>query len=370
MATGVREYSYSGDSTYAALTRTAWSNKLHKQVQDKLYFHKKGFIGPDMGEEDALDNPVAWYPILQKSELGKEGGDKIVMPLLRQLSQDLFKTGVNELKDTTSEQAMDFWTFNVWIELIRTAVGWNGKMSPQRNKFHTKQAAAQLLTDALAQKMDESIFDSIYNKWSDHLITEISLTSTAHPNAFYGGDAGDEDSIDATDVFNSETLERMAVWAEENNINPISLPGDEDGFVTIIHPRQLHTLRADQRWIDAQQHGGVRGMKNLIFSGAEGMWNGIYVHCTNKVQTPPDTVADNENKRRAILLGAHSVARAVGQRPQIIKRDDTDYGRHTSWAIDVIFGDARADWTSDDGNSTVSNQSSSVWTTYAANVNP
>lgn len=374
MATGTREYSYSGDTTYSALTRTAWSNDLHKQVQDKLYFHRKGFIGPDQGEEDALDSPVAWYPILQKTELGREGGDKIILPLLRQLSTDLFASGNTAVKDTTYEQAMDFWTFNVWIELIRTGTGWQHKMSPQRNKFHSKKAASQLLTDALAQKMDESIFDAFYNKWSDHIIAEVGQTSTAHPNSFFGGDAADEDSLDASDVFNTEVLERMAVWAEENNINPIKLNGGEQGFVCIVHPRQMHTLRQDTAWINAQQHANVRGMKNPIFSGSEGMWNGIYIHVTNQVQTPPATVAGYENKRRAILMGAHAVARAIGQRPEIIKRDDTDYGRLAMWVIDVIFGDARADWTSDDdatpANRTVENQSSSIWTTYAANVNP
>jgi N4-gp56 family major capsid protein len=297
------------------------------------------------------------------------------MPLLRQLVAPA-TTGNTALKDqvadasTAGEEAMDWWTFDVYIELIRHATGWVHKMSAQRNKFHNKEVAANLLSDWLAQQMDDSIFNTFYNGFSAHVVTEISgASNTDHPNGFFAGDAIDEDSVDESDVFDSAVIERMAVWAEENDINPIKLSGGENGFVAIVHPRQMHTLRADQRWIDAQQHGGLRGMENLIFSGAEGMWNGIYVHSSNKVAVPPATVNDNTNKRRAILLGAHSVARAVGQRPQIIKRDDTDYGRINNYAMDTIFGDSRADWTSDDGNSTVSNQSSSIWTTYAADVN-
>ncbi len=370
-----REYLEGGSNTFSALTRRAWSDLLHKQVQDKLYFHRKGFIGPDQGEEDALDSPVAWYPILQKTELGKDGGDRITMPLLRQLVAPA-TTGNTTLKDQTAdastagEEAMDWWTFDTYIELIRHATGWVHKMSAQRNKFHTKEQAASLLADWLAQQMDDSIFNSFYNRYSAHIITEISgASTTTHPNFIYGGDADSEDAVDAADVLNAAVLERIAVYVEENNFNPIRLSGGEEGFVLIVHPRQLHTLRADQRWIDANQHAGHRDMDNPIFSGSEGMWAGIYIHSTNKVASPGAGVVENTAKRRAVLMGAHSIARAIGQRPQIIKRDDTDYGRINNWAIDVIFGDSRADWTSDDGNSTVSNQSSAIVTTYAPDVN-
>lgn len=368
--TGVREYASTGN--FSVLTRHAWSNKLHKQVQDKLYFNKKGFIGPDMGDEDALDKVTAWYPVVQKTELGKEGGDRITMPLLRQLVA-LKTTGNTALKDTTGnsttagEEPLDFWSFNAWIELMRHATGWQHKMSPQRNKFHSKETVAGLLSDWLAQEMDDSIFNTFYNRYSDHVITETAAASTAHPNLFFGGDATDEDGVDSADVFDTSVLERMAVWAEDNNINPVRMANGEEGFIAIIHPYQMYTLRDDDRWINANQHGNHRGLENPIFSGSEGKWAGIYCHVTRKIATPASSVADYTNKRKTILMGAHSVARAMGQRPQLIKRDDTDYGRISNWAIDVIFGDARADWGSDDGNSTTSNQSSSIWTTYAAN---
>lgn len=361
-----REYGYSGVGNHDVLTRTAWADTLHKQVQNKLYFNKAGFIGPDSGDEDHLDAAQAYYPIIQKTELGREGGDKIVMPLLRQLT-GAATTGANALKDQTGEEAMEFWSFDVWIELIRHATGWLHKMSPQRNKFHSKETVANLLSDWLAQQMDDSIFNALYNGFSAHVITETAASSTAHPNAYYGGDAASKDDVDSVDVFNTAVLERMAVWAEDNNINPVRLSNGEEGHVAIIHPYQLHTLRDDDKWINAQQHGNVRGWENPIFSRAEGMYAGIFVHCTRKISNPAATVVDYTNKRDAICLGAHAVARAIGQRPQLIKRDDTDYGRISNWAIDVIFGDSRADWASDDGNSSTSNQSSSIWTTYAEN---
>ena len=366
MATGVLEYQYTGFGNYDVLTRTQWANILHKQVQDKLYFNKRGFIGPDMGAEDNLDNVTAWYPVVQKTELGRDGGDKIVMPLLRQLT-GAGKTGNSTLKDTTSEEALDFWAFNVWIELLRNGAGWQHKMSPQRNKFHTKQVVANLLTDWMAQKMDDSVFNTFINGYSAHVVTETGVSNTAHPNAYYGGDGTSEDDVDVTDVFNTDVLERMAVWAEDNNINPIRMPNGEEGFVALIHPYQLHTLRMDENWRTAQQHANVRGASNPIFNRAEGEYAGVFVHCTKKVTNPASTVADYLNKRQSICMGAHSVARAIGQRPQIIKRDDTDYGRLSIWAIDGIWGDSRADWASDDGESSTSNQSSSRWTTYAEN---
>lgn len=365
MATGVREYAYSGSGTYDDLTRIAWSDILHEQVQQKLYFNRKGFIGPDMGEEGSPDSTKAWYPILQKTELGKSGGDNIIVPLLRQLTGTA-ATGVTNMTATTYEEAVDFWSFKVWIETIRHAAGWDGKVSAQRNKFLNKKIVSSLLADWMAKQMDNAIFYALYYGFSSHIITECGQSATTHPNSYFGGDATSQDSVDSTDTFGVSVLERMAVWATDNNINPIKIDGEE-GFVALIHPYQLHSLRQDTLWREAQLHANVRGMKNQIFSGADGMYAGIYIHTTKGVSNPASTVSDYENKRVAICLGAHAVARAVGQRPELIASDTTDYQRLSLWAIDAIFGDARADYISDDGESTKLNQSSSLWTTYAEN---
>ncbi len=361
----LQEYNYSGGSAPSVLTRTAWSNILHKQVQNKLYWRSAGFIGPDKGDEDYLDAPKGHYPIVTREELGKNGGDKIVVPLLRQLSGSGV-TGNTALKD--AEEALDFWSFSAYIELKRHATGWVHKMSPQRNRFHQKQQVADLLSSWMAQEMDDSVFDALYNKYSAHLITEVGVSSTTHPNEFFAGSNAytDIDELTDTDVFDTSVLERAATWAEENNINPVNVDGEEC-FVMIIHPRQLHTLRADEEWKSSVRSGEVRGPKNPMFTRAEGKYAGVLVHCTNKIQVPT-TGSDTANKRGAIFLGAHAVARAVGQRPEIVQRDDTDYGRVSAWGIDAIWGDTRCDFTEDAGSPSTSNQSSAIFWTMAPGV--
>lgn len=367
MASSAAEYGHFGAASDAYLTRRAWSDELHFRVQNKLFFNQRGFIGPDQGGEDGLEDTVAWYPVVEKYELGKNQGDSIRVGLLNQLSTSLFATGNTALEDTTNIQKMDFDGFTVYIELARTGTGWQSKMSAQSNRFHTKANAARLLTNVYAQYMDDSIFNSFYNGYSAHIVGEFSdASNTTHPNQYYGGDASDDDSLDTADVFNTELLERMGTWLEENNINPILMDNGETGYCAIIHPRQLHTLRADDRWHNSMSEARPQqGWDNPIFSRATGIYNGIAIHVSNKVAT--GSGGNSDSVRRAVLMGAHSVARAVGQLPEIIPSDSTDFHRVHEWAIDSIWGDARADYDPDTG--TNYNQSSSVWNTWADDVN-
>lgn len=357
------EYNPFGSANGAILTRRAWSDVLHMQVQDKLFFTKRGFIGADKGGEDGLEDTVSWYPVVEKTEIGKNQGDSVRVGLLRQLSGDGV-TGNNALE--TNEEGMDFDGFLVWLELQRHATGWQSKMSQQRNRFHTKANASRLLTTWLAQKMDDSVFNSFYNGASAHVITEISgVSSVVHPNQYYAGQATSDDDLQVGDVFNTETLERMSVWAEENNINPCIMPNGETGYSVIIHPRQLRTLRADDWWRRSNAEALPRSYDNPIFSRAEGIYSGIAIHCSNKIASPA-TGANADDIKRAIFMGAHSVARAIGQHPEMIADDSTDYHREHHWAIDCIYGDRRADYERDDaGGNPNFNQSSSVWNTWA-----
>tara|TARA_R110000824_G_scaffold88187_1_gene216837 strand:- start:4673 stop:5785 length:1113 start_codon:yes stop_codon:yes gene_type:complete len=370
MASSAAEYGSFGAAADAILTQRQWSDDLHFQVQNKLFFNQKGFIGPDKGGEDGLEDSVAWYPIVEKYDLDKNQGDSVRVGLLRQLSTSLFATGNTALEGTTNIQKMDFDGFLVWVELARTGTGWQSKVSQQRNRFHTKGNAGRLLANVMAQYMDDSCFNAFYNGYSGHIVTEISgASNTVHPNQMYAGTATTEDELDQADVFNTELLERMGTWLEENNINPILMENGETGYSIIIHPRQLHTLRADDRWHNSMAEAQPQnGWENPIFSRATGIYNGISIHVSNKIASG----TQNESVRRAILMGAHSVGRAVAQLPELIPSDSTDFHRVHEWAIDSIFGDSRADYdqdTSDDSANPNFNQSSSVWDTWAAPVN-
>ena len=380
----LNSYDTLGSASRQALSRRAWSDILHKKVQDKLVLKKMGFIGPDQGDEDGIEDVNAYYPIIQKTELGKDGGDRITLPMLNQLSGAGI-SGNNALKG--SEEQMNFQSFDVYIEMLRNATGFTYKMSKNRNKFHAKNKISDLLADWMAQKMDNSFFDAMYRGYSAHVIANYTaLSAVAHPNLFIqdganffaygvsnGGTVMDYRSMTSSDSFSTATLEAMATWAEDNNINPCRMDNGEEGIIAIVHPYQLQQLRQDADWVASNRLAGVRGMENAIFSRAEGMYAGVYVHTTKKVESVTDetdgvtSVANGASVRLAVCLGAHSIARALGQKPEMVKRDDTDYGQIEAYGMDSIWGDSRADWVSDDGSSTKTNQSSSVWGTYSAN---
>ncbi len=362
-----------GNQTYAALTVEQFEKFVFVEMQDKVFFNKKGtFVGGKGSDK----------PIIEYNQLNKEPGDAITIPLRKVLTGDGIY-GDKTLWD--NEEAMIFYYMRVYINQLRHGAGTGGRMSRQRVAFDSDQEAATSLGSWLADKKDASTFEAIYRLHTAHVVAGtgsggLGLTQRYHPNWFipgsvtmtgYGADpanaaavTGEEDNLmsQATDKMSAQMLDKIANICEVNNFLPIMVDS-EPRFVVIIHPNASYQLRQDTDWNQAQQQANVRGRKNPMFQGAIGEWNSLIVFKSNRVEVG----STNANVRRSIVMAGNALASAASGGP-FTDGETWDYGNQHRYMAGLVYGMMRADFQSDDVNATIFNQSSMVVSTYSPAV--
>lgn len=381
-------------------TKKLWDGLLHESVQDKQFF--KGLIGKDKASEGSIDEQAVNFPIVQKTQLGKDSGDQITMGLVKALVQgDTYnsgKTGNEALVD--QELGLTFHNVKVKIAHYRNGVVIEGKMTEQRSPYDLRTKAKDLLSTHLSKVLDDSVFPTIYMGYSPNVVRELGTSvaaPAAHPNTIYGKNQSALANITSADVVDTGMLENLAVALAEANINPIKIEGN-DAFLFAVHPRGMKTLRADSAWIDANRTAMPRSGDNPIFSKASGRWANIYVMESNKVSTAKTwsaatvsgagTGADPyllsisdatmgagvsaTDVRMNVVFGANSVARAFALESYMARRKEDDYENKFGFGGGFLYGDRRADWAvnADSGtDGATKNQSSLLVYSYSPNPN-
>lgn len=380
------------------LTAKRWDSLLHEAVESKNPF--KGMEGKDKGGEGSIDSTVANYPIVVKTQLGKESGDRITMGLVHGSTSSTPWNDGKAANETLSgsEIGLAFSNLAVHVAHWRQGIAVTGKNTVQRSPFDLLSVAKDRLATAIAQYKYRSIFFTFYAGRSPNVFRELGSTAaapSAHPNIIYGADKSALTGMDATDIVNFALVERLRTAVNESNINPISLDGD-DTYLFLVHPRGGYTLRADSAWKDAQIGGGVRGEANKMFQNTIGKAAGIFVKESNDIDTAKAYSALTTNSaagtagsidsisaatvgfgaatdyRMNLLIGANAIARAVALEEYMERDKNDDYKNKYGFGGGLIWGDRRADFskaadTGTDGET--NNQSSILVYSYSPNVN-
>jgi len=383
-------YGYAPTTAYNSVKKV-WDTLLHEQTQAGLFF--KDLIGKDKGGEGSLDDQMSNFPIVEKTQLGKDSGDRITMSLVRQLATSTFYnegvTGNTQLVD--SETAMSFYNTQVYVSHWRDATAILGKQTLQRSPFQLKKVAKGLLANEIAKFLDEGLFFAFYSGYSPNVVREIGTSTLLEKlplNNVYGKNRSAYSGLGTADVVDTELLEILSTVAIENNINPIKYEGSET-HLFVIHPRGFKTLRADSLYQDANIHALPSNKENPMFSRAKGRWGGIYVTEHNSIATganygsltvtsdaisvaaatAPTDIGNNTDVRMNLLIGANSIARAVALPEYMETRKEDDYGNIIAFGGGLIYGDRRADYQIDDGTgATFANQSSICVYSYSPAV--
>ena len=246
----------SAGETAPNLIMQAWAKSTFEAGLRKSFFDK--FTGT---------SPSSIIQV--KEELTRQAGDTIIIPLLMPLTG----TGVegdNELEG--NEETLIYRDFAVQIDQIRNGVRLKGKMAEQKVQVDMRKDAREGLADWLATYIDKKIF------------TELSTDPTSD-RIVYGGSATSENSIGASDVFDTSLIgkaKRVALADENTMVKPIKING-KDTYVMVIDQYQARDLINDEKWLAAQQHANIRGETNPIFSGALGVYEGVVLHQHNRV---------------------------------------------------------------------------------------
>ena len=295
-----------------ALVQKAWAKQLWKEAEKDNFFAK--FTGTDQNS------------IIQiKTELKKDKGDKITIPLVMRLTGEGV-TGDNQLEG--NEEALQFYDCGVVVDQIRHAVRLEGQMEEQKTSLNLRAAAKDGLKTWLTEKQEKMIVKALTaNPTSEHTVFAGARTS--------------ENTITASDVMTTDLISKAARKAKtlSPKINRVTVNGKKY-YVMLVDNYQARDLKADPKWVEAQKYCAERGVDNPIFSGMLGVWDGVVLHeYENLLRTT--TGAASAKVGHALLLGCQAGIKAIAKEPSW-KEKSFDYDNQVGFATGMILGIAKA----------------------------
>ena len=287
--------------------------------------------------------------ITRHMDLERSAGDQIKYDLLVKTAGSGV-TGNNWMED--NEAPMVYYQDSINIDQLRQAHTFD-RMSQQRTIHNMRKDAKENLTDWWADTLDTYMFRSLCG---DTTFSHASNTGADPDTDHYivcgdvshtGTIATDEGNLSDNDQFDLMDLD----YAKEKarTISPMIRPAKIDGaeyYVAVLHDYSMTDLKvstnssATIKWSDIQQYANVRGLKNPIFSGANGVYNNIILFDSNRILSSANA-ATAGTVRRNLFLGCQAGAFAIGN--AYAKMDRGGLGDlPMSWAENIRdFGDKK-----------------------------
>jgi len=327
-----------------------WSTLTMREALKQTLFHK--FLGKDK------------KAIIQRiTDLERQAGDNIKYDLLMQMGATGV-TGDNRMRG--NEEALTYYQDNVTIDQLRNAHAFR-RMSQQRTIHDLRSDAKANLSDWFADKYDTYMFNCLCGN-TGHAFGQVATASDAD-HYVVSGDvtntgviATDEASISSNDQIQLADLDFAKEKAK--TLSPLIRPcviNGEEYFVVVLHSYSVTDLRLDvansayTSWPDIQMYANKRGLKNPIFDGSLGVYNGMILFESTRIFTPASNV------RRNLFLGAQAGVFAIGNAyPSLAQNrvgkdnlmswyeDSDDYGNENGIAVGSIFGMKSTLFNSDD----------------------
>jgi len=277
--------------------------------------------------------------IIQRlTELEKSAGDQIKYDLLMQMT-GAGVTGDNRMRD--NEEALVYYQDTVTIDQLRNAHAFR-RMSQQRTLHDMRSDAKVNLADWFAGKMDDYMFRSLCGDTTlTHGETVNALEAT---HLLYSGDATSLTGVGSNDQISLADLDYAKEMAK--TLTPPIRPTKADGmdaYVVVLHPYSVTDLRLDVAnsaytdWPTIQMYANKRGLKNPIFTGALGVYNGMVIWESTRIHTPSSNVRTN------LFLGAQAGVFAMGNAYDSIEKTRVGKDNLMSWFEEVDdFGNEKA----------------------------
>lgn len=220
------------------------------------------------------------------------------------------KTAI-DLRQAHKDTLMD-WNMELDRDLVIEALGsMNGT---------AYASASEALKDAwLVDNTDRVLFGALLsNHTTDH--------STALANIDTSADKLTPDAI--------SLMKRIAKTANPRirPIRPKSSIGGSDGYVLFAPTQMVRDLAANATFSQANRDAGIRGDTNKLFTGADYVWENIYIYEIEDIPSLGAVGASSAVVRPCYLCGAQALGMAWAMRPQTVE-DEFDYKRKMGLAI-------------------------------------
>jgi N4-gp56 family major capsid protein len=356
-------------------------------------------------------------PIVMQSELQREQGDVIKIPLMRAL-RGRPTIGLDQMAGF--EERMKINHAQVPIDILRhAALTQEGSMMTQTTKdYQILQRAKPLLrrhygetlelfqiSHAFYNGFSRNIIDATNTRWSGH----STIKKISHPHIFisgqgkvsygtsdYPGTANYETNIGTalgnvtpSHVFDTNFLSGLKAHQQIRRIAPIIMSDGNKYRLIVAHPYQIADLEADPNFKAVASAAFVQSMakNNPLLAACRYHYAGFFIFESDTAVWPvavsggvpvygPTTLTNLDSYTEytddtlfaAIVLGSNALFRGLGSSIEFIGRVD-DYDEIKGIAYRTIEGASRADyWNDDDGTrgQYLKNDGSAVLITYAA----
>jgi len=313
-----------------ALREKAWAQQTWTMALKDTTI--SNYVGKDTGSIVQLDDT-----------LKKEAGDQITFHLRAPLTGE-GTTGDDVLEG--NEEAMEYYDFSVTIDQIRHATRLKGKMAEKKTSIKLRTEAKDALKDWFAEKIETMYFDALSADPSSHRIVlpngVNSVSAITNANTM---------SCAVISKAKRKAKKRTTYTGTDGKVHilpkirSIKVNG-KDTFILIITEEQARDLRNDPVWIAAQSQANVRSEDNPLFSGAEGIWDGVIIFTNDNTQVTPNG-ASGIAVGHALFLGAQAACFAVGSDPEW-NEDEFDFGNKVAFETGQIFGIAKSVYDGED----------------------
>jgi N4-gp56 family major capsid protein len=335
-----------------------FSGALAVDTARKSYFNKK-FMG--VGEQASM-------PIQLLTNLESDAGEQITYDLTMQLRMQPIE-GDSTLKG--QEEALSFFTDNVYIDQMRGGVNTGGRMTRKRTLYDLRQIAKRRQSEWWARVFDELFF--MYLSGARGVNTDYvfptSYTGFAN-NALSAPDSPNhilytkdlvtpfiipvKATVTATCTMNTATVDRLVAKSDMMGggvqgvpqVQPIMVDGEEH-FVLVMTPWDAYNMRTNAgtgQWLDLQKALATAiGQKSPIFKGGLAMYNNVVLHKHKGVVRFSDYGASaNLAASRSLFLGEQAAVCAFGSPGTGVRFDwheeTDDRGNQVIITTNTIFG--------------------------------
>ncbi len=323
----------------SGLTVSHWAETTFLEAKEKLFFAQKGM----MGGADQI--------IHEQTELKNSPGDNITFQMLMKLDGDGV---VGDAQLEGSEEALQYFTDNVTVDLLRNAVEEPGQMAQKRVRPNARKMSRTSLSTWDAERMERMIIKHMVGDTSETFPATALAPSTNRRLYSGSGNTAESQIVDnQTDRMSVEEISRLKVAAltADVPITPLKV-GGEELFVMLMHPWQIYDMKwggtgsISALWRTAQQNARERAGSNPLFTGAVGMWDGVVIH-EHRMLPVFTTGSGSANVIRAPLLGQSAIALAFGSAPFWNERI-IDYDNRRGVSYGKIFGVKKIVFNSED----------------------
>lgn len=320
--------------TPTGLTVQQWDERYFREYLNNNWF--KQFMGTGSSKM-----------IQVKEDLTKKPGDAVTFTLVNRLTGEA--KGASETLEGNEESA-DLRSQKITVREYSHAVKFS-KFEAQKTAIDLRQAHKDILMDWNMELDRDNIIEALgsingvayasaseaqKDAWlvdnTDRVLfgAAISNHSTDHSAALANVDAtNDKLTPDAISL-----MKRIAKTANPR-IRPMRAKtsiGSSDSYILFAPTQMVRDLAANSTFLQANREARNRGMDNPLFTGADYVWENVFIYEIEDIPSLGAVGASSAVVRPCYLCGAQALGIAWAMRPQTIE-EDFDYKRKVGLAI-------------------------------------